>query len=479
MPINDLYHNWMRQICELRPQQRITQVRNFVWLMIGIYQSHSVYLSRIAGKIPGPAKLVSTTRRLSCFLPEGHRDGVDNPAVNVREWYQPLAQHWLQAQAHCLGEIRVIVDGTKVGFGHQLLMVSLAYRKRAIPLAWTWVKHVRGHSTAFKQLALLNYVRTLLPVGSAVFLVGDCEFGSVETLKWLDQWRWFYALRQKSDTCLWLDQSIEWKSFGSFIQKPGQSIWLGQGYLTAQKIYPTNLLIHWQVGEEEPWCLATNLPDRSMALKYYQRRMWTEIVFTQMTKTDMFASWAGRDHITDFHVFILDDHSIDEQFYQLSFLFKTGVFQPTLDIVTEILNGNSQARKFIVPVHLMNQLVFQILHALEPILKIGSPPLVLGHGNDLIQVSFSEPIQLSLQGDLSTVQVFASRLQFLGQPAASLCSLQGSSNDLRMCHEGAQILPDQFIQLVGRDIASFTPSVNMRINNIHFPMADVIIITRI
>jgi len=24
------------------------------------------------------------------------------------------------------------VDGTKVGFGHQLLMVSLAYRKRAI-----------------------------------------------------------------------------------------------------------------------------------------------------------------------------------------------------------------------------------------------------------------------------------------------------------------------------------------------------------
>ena len=63
MPINKLYHNWMRQICELRPKQRITQVRNFVWLMIGIYQSKSVYLSKIAGEIPGSAKLVSTTRR--------------------------------------------------------------------------------------------------------------------------------------------------------------------------------------------------------------------------------------------------------------------------------------------------------------------------------------------------------------------------------------------------------------------------------
>ena len=268
MPTNDLYHTWMQQICELRPNQRITQVRNFVWLMIGIYQSHSVTLSKVAGKIPGPAKLVSTTRRLSRFL--------DNPAVNVREWYQPIAEYWLQAQWQCLGEIRLIVDGTKVGFGHQLLMVSLAYRKRAIPIAWTWVKHVRGHSTAHKQLALLNYVNTLLPRGAAVFLVGDCEFGPVETLKRLDLWHWWYVLRQKTNTCIWLDQSGEWKPFDSFIQKAGQSFWLGQGYLTASEIYSTNLLVHWQIGEGEPWCLATNLPDRTMTLKYYQRRMWCE-----------------------------------------------------------------------------------------------------------------------------------------------------------------------------------------------------------
>ena len=49
MPTNDLYHNWMKQICELRPTQRITQVRNFVWLMIGIYQSHSVCFPKDIG----------------------------------------------------------------------------------------------------------------------------------------------------------------------------------------------------------------------------------------------------------------------------------------------------------------------------------------------------------------------------------------------------------------------------------------------
>jgi hypothetical protein len=276
MPINELYHTWMQQICELRPNQRITQVRNFVWLMIGIYLSHSVTLSKIAGKIPGPAKLVSTARRLSRFL--------DNPAVNVRDWYEPIARQWLQAQWQCIGEMRLIVDSTKVGFGHQLLMVSLGYRKRAIPIAWTWVKHVRGHSSAYQQLALLNYVRALLPIGAVVFLVGDCEFGSVETLKRLDQWHWYYVLRQKSVTGLWLEQSSEWKPFGCFIQKSGQSVWLGKGYLTAQKIYPTNLLIHWQTGEAEPWCLATNLPDLEMALRYYRRRMWCEEMHGDLKK---------------------------------------------------------------------------------------------------------------------------------------------------------------------------------------------------
>jgi hypothetical protein len=276
MPTNRLYHTWMRQICELRPGERITRLRNFVWLMVGIYQSRSVHLSKVAGKIPGLANLVSITRRLSRFL--------DNPVIRVREWYEPIARQWLQAQWQSLKEIRLIVDGTKVGFGHQLLMVSLAYRRRSIPIAWTWVRQVRGHCSARKQLALLNYVRLLLPVGVPVFLVGDCEFGSVEALKWLDQWHWFYVLRQKSDSGVWLQHSTEWKPFASFVQKAGQSRWLGYGYLTVSHIYPTNLLVHWQSGEKEPWCLATNLPDRDLTLRYYRRRMWIEEMFGDLKK---------------------------------------------------------------------------------------------------------------------------------------------------------------------------------------------------
>jgi hypothetical protein len=271
MPINNLYHTWKMRIRQLQPTERKTRIQNFAWLIVGIYQSRSVYLSRIAGKMPGKAKLLSFIQRVSRLLA--------NPAINVRTWYEPIARSWLEMQASHLQQIRLIVDGTKVGFAYQLLIVSLAYRKRAIPIAWTWVKQVKGHSTPEAQLALLAYVSSLLPRGIAVLLVGDCEFGAVQVLQQLEGWHWDYILRQKGRTHVCISGQTEWRDFGSYVEKPGCSVWLGKGWLTQTKIYPVNLLVHWKAGEDEPWCLATNLPDQQMTLRAYSRRMWIEEMF--------------------------------------------------------------------------------------------------------------------------------------------------------------------------------------------------------
>jgi len=200
------------------------------WLLVGIYLSRSVHLSRIALKIPGTAEVVSIVRRLSRFL--------DNPAIRVREWFEPIARGVLQAAAQTVGEIRLIADGTKVGFGHQLLMVSLAFRRRAIPIAWTWVKTGRGHSSAVKQLALLAYVRRLIPSGIPVLLVGDSEFGAVEVIRQAEAWEWRYVLRQKASHLIQA-RGGNWEHFGDMIQKPGQSLWLGEGLLTREHVQPT------------------------------------------------------------------------------------------------------------------------------------------------------------------------------------------------------------------------------------------------
>ena len=107
----------------------------------------------------------------------------------------------------------------------------MAYRKRAIPIAWTWVNHVRGHSSGYKQIALLAYVKTLIPTGATVFLVGDTEFGPVNVLKQLDIWVWYYVLRQESNTLVCSPTENTWKSFGDYVYKAGQRCWLGKTQL--------------------------------------------------------------------------------------------------------------------------------------------------------------------------------------------------------------------------------------------------------
>jgi hypothetical protein len=266
MSISKLYHTWRRKILQMRPGERKTRVETMAWLIAGIFESKSVQLSRIASKLPGQAMLRSATKRLERF--------VDNSAIQVRDWYEPIARDLLQGMAG--HEYRLIVDGSKVGPWHQLLLISLAYRKRAIPLAWMWVRTPRGHSTAIRQLALLRTIRKLLPADAQVLLVGDQEFGAVAVLRQLDQWHWKYVLHQKGSFLIRADQSQAWRKFQSVIEKPGQCVWLGEQQLTQEHAYSVNLLAYWQIGEEEPWFLATNLPTQRAALQAYRRRMWIE-----------------------------------------------------------------------------------------------------------------------------------------------------------------------------------------------------------
>lgn len=271
MSVNQLYHTWLQRIGQLRPFERITRRRNFAWIAAGIMSSRSVHLSEIAEKIPGQASTVSKTQRVKRFL--------NNSKVRVRAWYGPVVQDLLHEVVEQGLEVRLLADGTKVGFGHQLLMVALAYRRRAIPIVWIWVKSSRGHSSAVKQVALLAYVKELLPAGADVLIVGDSEFGAVDVLEQLDEWEWGYVMRQPGDTQVqWAEQSA-WQRFDTLVAKGNPPAWQSKARLTQKHGYPTNLVAWWKAGEKEPWLLATNLPTLQATLRAYKRRMWVEEMF--------------------------------------------------------------------------------------------------------------------------------------------------------------------------------------------------------
>jgi hypothetical protein len=197
--------------------------------------------------------------------------------VRVREWYHPVATGLLEEAARAEGTIRLIIDGSKVGNGHQLLMVSLGYRRRALPIAWTWVRCRRGHSSGHKQCALLAYVHNLMPKGAEVVVIGDSEFSPLQAA--LESWGWFYALRQKGSHLFRRTPAQAWQPLANLVTRPGQRCWLTAIELTQQAALPCNLLALWQIGEKVPWLLATNLPSPQLTRRHYSRRMWIEEMF--------------------------------------------------------------------------------------------------------------------------------------------------------------------------------------------------------
>lgn len=265
-----LYHIWRQQLHQLAPDECESRMTNMLWLVVGLFLARSVHLTLIARKLPVRAQKLSLDKRLRRFLSNG--------AVRVRQWYHPLAA-WLVQAASVAGQVHLIIDASKVSAGHRLVIVGIAYRGRALPLAWTWVRSARGHSTTAKQIALLGYVQRLLPPGVRISLVGDCEFGRPLLLEYLDWWGWDYALRQPGDHLVMTKGDPDWHRLDSFPMSPGTLIWIGRALLTRANAYPTHLLLYWRKGEPQPWYLATNLIEPRAALCLYRRRMWIEALF--------------------------------------------------------------------------------------------------------------------------------------------------------------------------------------------------------
>jgi hypothetical protein len=270
---SELYRIWRERLAQLAPGDCESRLVNMMLLVVGLHKAGSVHLSKIARKLPIRATKLSLERRLRRFL--------DNGAVRVREWYRPAATALLKA-ASSAGQMHLLIDSSKVGFGHRLLMVGIAYQRRALPLAWTWVRTSKGHSTTDKQVKLLEYVCSLIPEGVNVSLVGDCEFKSTLLIEHLDFWKWDYALRQPQQHLVMTFGQTTWRRLDSLGVQPGTILWWGRVVLTRASAYPTNLVLYWKRGEKEPWYLATNLPSPRTAILLYRRRMWLEEMFGDM-----------------------------------------------------------------------------------------------------------------------------------------------------------------------------------------------------
>lgn len=264
-----LYHKVLAQLGKWLPKERVTRQRNMALLISGLFFSMAIHLSHIVSEWPVAGKELSLVNRLRRFL--------NNPQVDVRTWYRPIAQQIVAALAHT--ELRLIIDCTKVGFNHRLLTISVAYRKRALPLIWSVHEGRKGHVTSAAQLALFEALAPLIPRSSYVWVLGDSGFQNVPLLRWLCRRGWHFVIRQQGRICVRTARG-PWRKLNSFALHPGQTRTIGWVRLTEKHNMGWFwLVLHWAAGQDEPWYLVSDRAGTRAMLRRYPVRMWTEELY--------------------------------------------------------------------------------------------------------------------------------------------------------------------------------------------------------
>lgn len=277
-----LYHSILEKMKTFHPTERITRLRNLALLVMGLYQGESVHLAKIAKHWPVRARLLSRVQRLRRFL--------DNQRTRDTTFFRPVARQILSRFCGSDHPVRLLLDTTKVGPSCQIATVSVAYRKRAIPLCWKAVKKVKGHLDTDQIKELLRQAAAHLAAVQEesstemppIWVLGDSEFGQVDVIKWVRERDWHYVFRVYGHYTACAVEGKEptaetFRQIGDWSLSEGQTRPVGPVLLTEDRQYQgAHLILHWEEGYEDPWYLVSDQPVGHRTLRLYEKRMWIE-----------------------------------------------------------------------------------------------------------------------------------------------------------------------------------------------------------
>src|SRR3989442_6091973 len=169
-------------------------------LISGIVGSKRTQLPHIATKVPDGSKPESRVKRFTRWL--------DNERILEEISFLQYAEILLTQLA--LETLVLVMDGSVVGRGCTALMIHVVYKGRALPLAWRVRQGPKGHFPEALHIALVELIRTLIPEGAQVVLLGDGEFDGTALQATLNEAGLSYVWRTALSTTATLDRKTIW-----------------------------------------------------------------------------------------------------------------------------------------------------------------------------------------------------------------------------------------------------------------------------
>ncbi len=126
MPTSTLYDSTRSTLATRLPGVRTSQLDTLALVLVGITQSVSAQLGAIARAMPLDTTQYGKEQRLRRLL--------DNDRITQVDHYQPIvtaALTGLKGQ-----RVNLLIDRVLLRDHHNILVVSIGFRRRSIPLTW-------------------------------------------------------------------------------------------------------------------------------------------------------------------------------------------------------------------------------------------------------------------------------------------------------------------------------------------------------
>ena len=221
---------FFKQLTGKKPKGHLrSRLRSLAAYICGMIRNKSSHLSSL-GK--GLLQLIKGHSRMKAA-----KKFLYNKAIDYQTYYLPYMKELVKLLIPFLpskNTIELAIDGSQIGKYHAILMVSLVYGKRSIPIGWLVKKGAKGHFSKANHVELVEQVQKdlvdVLPSERTIILLGDGEFGSVALQKCCRLKNWSYVFRIACNTILYKDEEV--------FRAKGLTVGKAEDYLILRELEP-------------------------------------------------------------------------------------------------------------------------------------------------------------------------------------------------------------------------------------------------
>ncbi len=272
MSTSPFYDSTRAALQQALPAVRSSQLDTLALVVASATQTQSAHLADLARALPVATTQDSKEQRIRRFL--------DNPRITQATHYRPIARTALAGVTH--QRVDLVLDRVLLHAHHNLLVASVAFRRRSVALAWQTLDHV-GSSDLADHKAVLKAALAELPVGTQVTVHADSEFRSVALFQWLREQGHDALLSIRGGTYIY--DTVDAERGQTLLERVGQRtdvVYLTGMYVTEERYGPVNVYAWWSKDDEgKPLLRAvmTNLPATPRTKQRGRKRMWIETGF--------------------------------------------------------------------------------------------------------------------------------------------------------------------------------------------------------